>query len=47
MTHADQRTNPPNLTSSSANEAAKHPFQQESIAAREAICGADGTVAHW
>lgn len=29
------------------DEAAKHPFQQESIAAREAIYGADGTVAFW
>ena len=28
-------------------EAAKYPFQQESIAAREAIREADGTVAHW
>jgi galactonate dehydratase len=29
------------------DEAAKYPFQQENIAAREAIREADGTVAHW
>jgi galactonate dehydratase len=28
-------------------EAAKHPFEQESIAAGEAIFAADGTVGHW
>lgn len=28
-------------------EAAKHPFAQESIAAREAICASDRTIAHW
>lgn len=28
-------------------EAAKHPFEQESIAAREAIRGDDGTIAYW
>jgi hypothetical protein len=28
-------------------EAAKHPFEQESIAAREAIHEVDGAIAHW
>ena len=28
-------------------EAARRPFEQENIAAREAIRDADGTVAHW
>lgn len=29
------------------DQAAKYPFEQETIAAREAIRAADGTVAHW